>query len=328
MELRTQRSGERRGSHAAWAHRQAMKRALLAAFALWALGGCASTGADATRTSDSAEAIAPTLWEARGPGGAKLHLLGSVHVGDAAMVEFGPRIEGAFASADELVVEVDVSDLAQEEAVRVTQRYGVIEPPEDLHSRVSKDTWNLLTDYLEGRGQPIAPFNHLEPWLVTMTIAVMEFEALGFDPELGVDRSFLARAADAAKPIVGLESIDGQLSLLASLPLNVQEAMLRDTLEHSHEFRDEALGMIDAWKRGDDASLEEIVFRGRGTDAELDVFYDRVILERNRRMADRLGQLARDGKARFVVVGAGHMIGDAGIPALLASRGFQVSRVD
>ncbi len=44
-------------------------------------------------------------------------------------------------------------------------------------------------------------------------------------------------------------------------------------------------------------------------------------------MAGRLHQLAKDGKTRFVVVGAGHMVGEQGIPALLAERGWQVDRV-
>jgi uncharacterized protein YbaP (TraB family) len=44
-------------------------------------------------------------------------------------------------------------------------------------------------------------------------------------------------------------------------------------------------------------------------------------------MAGRLHQFAKDGKTRFVVVGAGHLVGDQGIPTLLAERGWQVERV-
>jgi hypothetical protein len=56
-------------------------------------------------------------------------------------------------------------------------------------------------------------------------------------------------------------------------------------------------------------------------------FYASFFWRRNAAMAARLVELARDGKTRFVVLGAGHMLGEQGIPALLAQRGFVVERV-
>ena len=56
--------------------------------------------------------------------------------------------------------------------------------------------------------------------------------------------------------------------------------------------------------------------------------YEKVFYERNETMSDLLEDLARDGKTRLVVIGAGHMVGPRGIPALLASRGFRVDRVE
>ena len=44
-------------------------------------------------------------------------------------------------------------------------------------------------------------------------------------------------------------------------------------------------------------------------------------------MAQRLDELLKEERVWFVVLGAGHMVGDEGIPALLAGRGHRVSRV-
>ena len=44
-------------------------------------------------------------------------------------------------------------------------------------------------------------------------------------------------------------------------------------------------------------------------------------------MTGRLLQLAQDGRTRFVVLGAGHMIGQQGIPKLLERQGYEVTRV-
>ena len=59
---------------------------------------------------------------------------------------------------------------------------------------------------------------------------------------------------------------------------------------------------------------------------ELKVFYEKVIFERNERMAERLGVLAQDGRLRFAVIGAGHLVGPRGIPALLHAQGFRIQR--
>ena len=44
-------------------------------------------------------------------------------------------------------------------------------------------------------------------------------------------------------------------------------------------------------------------------------------------MAARLVELAGDGQTRFVVLGAGHMVGPKSIPAHLAEQGFAVERI-
>jgi uncharacterized protein YbaP (TraB family) len=52
----------------------------------------------------------------------------------------------------------------------------------------------------------------------------------------------------------------------------------------------------------------------------------RLIVERNRRMADRLRPLLRRGNA-FIVVGALHLSGEQGVLSLLANAGYQVTRI-
>ena len=41
----------------------------------------------------------------------------------------------------------------------------------------------------------------------------------------------------------------------------------------------------------------------------------------------RIAQLLEAGQRPFVAVGTGHMIGEDGLPALLAERGYTVRRI-
>ena len=76
---------------------------------------------------------------------------------------------------------------------------------------------------------------------------------------------------------------------------------------------------------GDEERLHQKVFRPLELSSKLDSFYERFFFERNRNMAGQRGELAEDGKTRFVVLGTGHMIGAQGTPALLGRRGYRVS---
>jgi uncharacterized protein YbaP (TraB family) len=85
--------------------------------------------------------------------------------------------------------------------------------------------------------------------------------------------------------------------------------------------------LVDAWARGDDAAVERVFYRPMHDAPELAIYFEQLIFGRNERMTQRLASLARDGKLRFVVVGAGHMVGERGIPALLRDYGFSLSEV-
>jgi uncharacterized protein YbaP (TraB family) len=103
----------------------------------------------------------------------------------------------------------------------------------------------------------------------------------------------------------------------------VQELMLLDMLDRSGAFAGEAAAMLDAWREGRDDALAGIAFRHLD-DPAFAPFYESILFERNRDMAERVAKLAEDGRSRLLVVGAAHMLGDRGIPALLGQRGFSV----
>jgi uncharacterized protein YbaP (TraB family) len=62
------------------------------------------------------------------------------------------------------------------------------------------------------------------------------------------------------------------------------------------------------------------------TPEEEEDFFRYVLTDRNAVMAITIEQVHASGK-RVFAVGALHMVGEKGLPALLAARGFQVTRV-
>jgi uncharacterized protein YbaP (TraB family) len=305
-------------------------RRRLGAVAAVALAACASPPPPEPPAPavDVAPRATPTLWSARPRSAPEplFYLLGSVHVGDERMRKLGGEVERAWKRAEELVVEADVSRVDLDEVRLMMQRFGSIPAPERLRDRIAPETWMHLQVYLTEHELPVDAFDATAPWLVATSIAVLQFRSEGFQEELGVDRLLTERAASERVPIVELETAEEQFALFANLPPPLQDLMLRDTLMRAREAPDEASLLMEAWARGDDDALEEIALRPIERSPEFAPFYDKVLFERNERMAARLAQLALDGRVRLVVVGAGHMLGSRGIPALLSARGFEIRK--
>ena len=307
--------------------RQRRRRAAFAALAL-AVAGCATPAPRPHAPPEREPGATPTLWSAQPPHAPHplLYLLGSVHVGDPRMRELGGAVERAWKSADELVVEADVTKVDLTEVQLMMQRFGGIAAPERLQDRIQPETWQLLQTYLAQHNLPPDTFDSVAPWLVATSVAVLQYRELGFHEELGVDRMFTERAAKEHVPIVELETPEEQFALFANLSRELQDLMLRDTLLRARESPDEASQLMEAWARGDDAALEEIALAPLERAPEFQPFYDRVLFERNERMAERLAELSLDGRVRLVVIGAGHMLGPRGIPALLRARDFEIRK--
>ena len=83
-----------------------------------------------------------------------------------------------------------------------------------------------------------------------------------------------------------------------------------------------------AWLQRDLARLVAINSAAlRDSDPQLaTLFNQRIILDRNRRMAERLESRLHEG-GRFIAVGALHLPGEQGLLELLEQRGYRLTRL-
>jgi hypothetical protein len=265
-------------------------------------------------------------WEAKAPSGARLYLLGSVHIGDGRAISLDPRIEQGFAAAQELVVELDMTATSPIDAVESVNRHGLLPEPRTLREVVRADTYQQVAQYMKTRGVSMDYVDQMRPWFAALKVYELEIGAAGWNAENGVDALMIGRAR-GAKPIFALESLDEQMSAFAGLPDSVQEMWLGDALREAQSLPLFTQQMLTAWESGDDGKMSALLFPPTGSQADQQQFFDRMFWSRNRVMTDRLMALAADGRSRFVVIGTGHLLGDQGIPELLAARGYDVARL-
>ena len=80
--------------------------------------------------------------------------------------------------------------------------------------------------------------------------------------------------------------------------------------------------VLEEWLAGDQAALSKDALDPLAkTSPDM---YRRLVTDRNRRWAARLSERLQGDGVIVAVVGAGHLIGPGGVPALLRDRGFSV----
>ena len=140
----------------------------------------------------------------------------------------------------------------------------------------------------------------------------------------GVELHFSAKAAGDGKPLYGLETIDEQLAFLDGLSPQAQRNLLMQTLVEARDVKQLMDDMIRAWRHGDTNYLETTMLADIEAYPELN---ETIVTLRNKRWAEQIEALLDDSDDYLVIVGALHLVGDEGVPELLADRGITVRQM-
>jgi uncharacterized protein YbaP (TraB family) len=282
----------------------ALRSPILAALAALALGAC--------RAAPPAH---PALWQIEGPHGEKAWLFGTVHALPERLDWRQGRVAEALAASDLLVLEVARIEEAPRAFAALSQSPGL--PP--LRERTSPALRPALDRVLRETGLGAADLDGLETWAAALTIEQALASKAGIERENGIERELVA---SYRRPVDQLEGAPAQLSIFDRLAEEDQRVLLDSVLRESSHPDDADLAR--AWARGDMAPIEAEITRGLLADPELRAA---LLTGRNRAWADRLGGMVRQGKHPFIAVGAGHMAGPEGLPALMAAQGWRVTRL-
>lgn len=287
--------------------RQLLKTVALAG-SLW-LAGC---GDPYVPESDWPEA-SPPIWEVTSPSGEVGWVFGTVHALPDELYWGTPLLDETFERAGVLVVEVANLDDPEGMGLFADLSETPGQPP--LLDRVEPAERPALRDLVEDADMTDTDFGRIESWAAAMMLST---EVRTGDPLNGVDRIMIHNADE----VIGLESFAFQLSMFDTLSQQAQGDLLYGVARSHAANSDQE--MLLAWLTGDDETLAAHVNDTLEFSPEL----KRVLLtDRNRRWVPRIAELIEEGRKPFVAVGAGHVIGEDGVVALLAADGYDTIRI-
>ena len=255
------------------------------------------------------------LWRVTGAAAGASYVLGTMHIAEARVMQVVDVIQQQFAASPLFAMEV-VLDGAAMQKLGVAMFYA---DGRRLSKEVGAPLFASIARHLTDYGIPSALAENMKPWAAFITLSM----PLGASaPPL--DMQLMNAARQAGKQVVGLESVDEQLAVFDGVPDTDQIAMLRDVACHYQVFQQELAEMVDAYVARDLAALVEQ--SERYDSAGKEAFMDKLLYQRNVRMAERMVPLLAVGHA-FIAVGALHLPGERGVLRLLERHGYRVEAV-
>ena len=262
------------------------------------------------------------IWEIRHPERpGVLFLAGSVHLGRRDMYPLDRVYDEKLEKADYLGFEIASSDLMKVAVFTMKQGMYPARSEVNLRSLLGEGSFQKLCVLIPSASP--GSLARMKPWVAGSLLEAELAKELGFTAQAGMESVF--RAAAAGRPKRSLETEDEQLKTMADPAL--EEEFLADIRKNAaspEKLRESICAVVPAIREGKTEDLLRLLEESR---QDMPGVYRTLILQRNRKMAQRLFEMLKEEKTGFVLAGAGHCVGPESVPELLRGLGCTAVRL-
>tara|TARA_Y100000310_G_scaffold154622_1_gene154143 strand:- start:265 stop:1158 length:894 start_codon:yes stop_codon:yes gene_type:complete len=249
---------------------------------------------------------------------------GTIHILPISEFPLPSEFTDIYDQADTLVFEAKMPDPSDIEGQKKMMAGLAYAEGKSLKDDVSEETYQALNAYLSNFGATADQLARFKPGMVASMLVAMEAQRSQMAGQ-GVDAYFMQLAARDGKASEYLESLDFQIYMLANMGAGEEDRLISETLETLPELEDMLKSTIKAWREGDTEQIDELVvdtFK-----RESPTSYDDVFTKRNQNWLPQIEAMFGDEDQEFVLVGAGHLVGDDSVIALLEAKGYKVEQM-
>jgi len=265
---------------------------------------------------------APALWKVSDEN-SSIWLFGSIHLLPPGTEWRTEIFDNLIDEAERVYFETDLGPAAQADIVALTMQRGFAMDGRLLNQRIDAKLMGKVRSAAEDLALPVPTLLAMQPWLAASTISLSALTHAGYDPTSGVETELIKEIPVDRQGF--LETAEEQINAIAGGSDEDQVAMLEATLAELERL----VAMIDemklAWLDGTPEALADLFLAEMGAYGE--GFMDRLIVQRNLNWVEQIeGMLERD-EAAFLVVGAGHLVGEHSVVTQLEAAGYSSERL-
>ena len=273
------------------------------------------------------------LWKIEKDGVEPSYLFGTMHLSDKRVTDLPTAAAAALDASRSVLIEVaDTSNEAMTAAMIGQSALIFYSDGRTLSDQLSGEEFAKVEAVAASAGMPEGFTKLMRPWLVSTLLSSSDCERKNLASGLKVlDVLIESRAREKNIQVIGLETVEQQLTALAALPESEQLEMLKVGLAYADRRDDMLETVLQMYlKRNMGAAMPfQIALASKaGIGAKSFETFERTLLvERNAGMVAKIRPELDKGRA-FVAVGALHLTGKDGIVARLRASGFTVTRAE
>ena len=256
------------------------------------------------------------LWKITGNGLKNpSYLFGTIHImcGDYVLDE---KVTTAITDTEQIYLEIDMDDPA---LAGKMQKLVINKDMKNFSDELDEDEKKKLNDFLiEHYNAGLEQFGVLKPFALMSMILV---KRISCESAKGMEDLIQSAAQKDNKEIKGLETVEFQMGLFDSVPLEDQMVWIMDLLED--DYPDDYDDLMTAYINEDLDQLELLMAESPGMENYLEM----LLYKRNKNWVPLISQISK-AKSTFYAVGAGHLTGDQGVVSLLKAEGFTVEPIN
>jgi uncharacterized protein YbaP (TraB family) len=270
---------------------------------------------------------AQLLWKVSGNGlKHPSYLFGTHHLIPIQFLDSVPGLYKAFNASNVVVGEMLTSNV---DATAKIQQAAMMPDHIKMRDLLSEKEYELVDKELKSTLKiGLKEFSMMNPTLINTLYEMEIYKKLtGFTEDVQTDSYFQLVAAEQDKKVIGLETVEQQISILfGNTSLQRQAEVLVETIKQKDSALVELVQMNKLYKAG---KIDELVQLSKGKNKKSDMTleeYAKLVDNRNTDWLTKLPPLFQESSC-FVAVGALHLGGQNGLVKLLQKKGYKVTAV-
>lgn len=263
------------------------------------------------------------LWEISGNGLENAsYLYGTIHIiGKDDFFLTDPTI-ASFNKSKKVVFEIDMEEMSNPLVMFSLLKNLTMPEGTTLKTLLEPEDYKFVHEKFGKLGFPpfiTGMFDKVKPMFLTaFASGDMDPQGLQNGNTVSYEMEFMKMAQNMELEMGGLETIEFQMSIFDSIPYQDQADMLVESMRAEGEGMDELDEMVKLYKNQDLIGMEKMFTAETGGLGE----WDDILLNKRNENWIPIMQEIMPQQVTFFAVGAGHLVGEKGVVALLRKEGY------